>query len=204
MGDTPPQKPLFLFVRHGETDWNAERRLQGQRDVPLNSLGRDQAAHCARVIDRLMTRSGRTTAHFTFVSSPLVRARETMQILRGGLGVVPHEYATDGRLVEMSFGRWEGMTYREIRSQDKASLHARERDKWHFRPPEGESYAQLLERVRAWHAGVTGDVIVSAHGGVARALMVLFGVRPVAEAPLGSVKQGVVYEFGPGAMDCHN
>jgi broad specificity phosphatase PhoE len=195
---------LFFFVRHGETDWNAERRLQGQLDVPLNDIGRRQAAHCAGVLRRLMSRAGRTPAQFAFTSSPLTRARATMEILRGGLALAPDAYAIDARLTEMSFGTWEGLTYREVKARDPGVLHARDRDKWNFCPPGGESYAQLAERVRGWLAGVAGDVIVTAHGGVARALMVLFKVRPPAEAPLGSVNQGVVYEFAPGLMDCHS
>jgi len=197
------EKLLFYFVRHGETDWNFEHRLQGQHDVPLNRHGRHQAARCAGILDRLITGAGRSAAEFAFISSPLVRARETIEILRGELGMAPPDYATDRRLAEMSFGRWEGLTYREVRARDPAALRARERDKWNFRPPDGESYAQLLERVRDWHAGVTGDVIVSAHGGVARVLTVLFAVRPPAQAPSGNIEQGVVYEFAEAAMHCH-
>jgi broad specificity phosphatase PhoE len=196
-------EPLFYFVRHGETDWNAEQRLQGQRDVPLNIRGRHQAAHCGGVIERLITRNSRRIEEFTFISSPLMRARETMEIMRDALGMVRQEFATDDRLVELSFGQWEGLTYRDVRARDPGALRWRERDKWNFKPPEGESYAQLLVRVRQWHAGLSGDVIVAAHGGVARVLMVLFGVRPPAEAPLGSVNQGVVYQFAPGSMDCY-
>jgi len=189
----------FYFVRHGETDWNAERRLQGQRDVPLNDLGRRQSARCADILRGLVA----GTAEFDYISSPLSRARETMEILRGGLGLVAQDYAVDGRLAEMSFGRWEGLTYQEVRARDPAALPARERDKWNFQPPGGEGYAQLLERVRAWHAGVTGDAIVAAHGGVARVLTVLFGVCTPAEATLGDIHQGVVYQFAPGVMHRH-
>jgi broad specificity phosphatase PhoE len=193
----------FYFVRHGETDWNAERRLQGQLDIPLNELGRRQAAKCGEVIGRLITAAGRRAAEFHFIASPLLRARETMEILRTGLGNAPGGYAIDSRLAEMSFGRWEGLTYAEVRTRDPGVLRTRERDKWNFRPPEGESYAELFERVRHWYAGVTGDIIVSAHGGVARALMVLFEVRPPGQAPLGSIDQGVVYEFGQRTMHRH-
>lgn len=56
-------------------------------------------------------------------------------------------------------------------------------------------------RVREWRASVEGDIIVVAHGGVARVLMVLFGVRTPEDAPHGDVEQGVVYEFGPGVMN---
>lgn len=193
--------PTLYFVRHGETDWNAERRLQGQRDIPLNGLGRKQAAHCGGLLYDLITGSGRQPGHFTFASSPLSRARETMEIMRVELGLAPDGYVTDMRLAELSFGRWEGLTYKEVRVQDHTVLARRERDRWNFTPPGGESYAQLLERVRGWHEGVTGDTIVTAHGGVARVLMVLFGVRQPVEATLGDIGQGVVFEFGLRAMN---
>src|SRR5215467_3399580 len=83
-----PRRKLY-FVRHGETDWNAERRLQGQRDIPLNALGRKQAARCGELLLELFAGAGAAAQHFGFTSSPLSRARETMEILRGRLGVPP-------------------------------------------------------------------------------------------------------------------
>jgi broad specificity phosphatase PhoE len=191
---------LFYFIRHGETDWNAERRLQGRRDVPLNDRGRRQAAHCGATLCNLIADRGRVPEDFAWISSPLSRARETMDIVRGVLGLPAEGITTDPRLAELSFGRWEGMTYREISVVDGPALVVRARDKWDFRPPGGESYADLLARLRAWYDGVNGNVVVTAHGGVARALMVLFGVRVPAEAPRGDVEQGVVYEFASGVM----
>jgi broad specificity phosphatase PhoE len=194
---------LFYFVRHGETDWNAERRLQGQLDIPLNDAGRLQSAQCAGTLRSLIAARRKAPAGFAFISSPLSRARETMEILRGGLDLPREGYVIEPRLAELSFGRWEGLTYAEVRALDGAALVLRERDKWNFITPEGESYAELLVRVRAWYAGVEGDMIVAAHGGVARVLMVLFGVRTPQDAPLGDIAQGVVYEFGPGVMKQH-
>jgi probable phosphoglycerate mutase len=195
--------PLLYFIRHGETDWNVERRLQGRRDIPLNDRGRRQAAQCGATLRDLIASRGRTPADFAFISSPLSRASEAMEIVRGALGLPGAGYATEPRLAELSFGRWEGMTYREIAALDHAALKVRERDKWNFRPPDGESYADLLARVAAWHSGVTGDVVVTAHGGVARVVMVLFGIRKPADASRGDVEQGVVFEFAPGAMKRH-
>ncbi len=192
--------PLFYFVRHGETDWNAERRLQGQLDIPLNDIGRRQSAQCGMTLHSLIDGCRKAPADFAFISSPLSRARETMEILRGGLGLPRKGYAIEPRLAELSFGRWEGLTYAEVRALDHWALAVRERDKWNFTTPEGESYAQLLVRVHEWYAGVASDIIVAAHGGVARVLMVLFGVRTSEDAPLGDVGQGVVYQFGPGVM----
>ena len=71
----------FFLVRHGETDWNVVGRLQGRRDVPLNTLGRIQAGQVGRVLAQL---AGDTRA-LSYVSSPLSRAVETMRILRTGL-----------------------------------------------------------------------------------------------------------------------
>jgi broad specificity phosphatase PhoE len=194
---------LFYFIRHGETDWNVERRLQGGRDIPLNGRGRLQAAQCGDTLRDLLAAHGKTPADFAFFSSPLSRARETMEIVRGALSLPSAGYVTDSRLAELSFGNWEGMTYREIRAVDPPALVVRERDKWNYRPPQGESYADLLARVAAWHAGVTGNTVVTAHGGVARTLMVLFGVRTPGDAPNGDVDQGVVLEFAPGVMKKH-
>jgi broad specificity phosphatase PhoE len=195
--------PLFYFVRHGETDWNAERRLQGQLDIPLNERGRRQSGQCGAILGALLSAGGRTPADFAFISSPLRRARETMEIMRAGLALPRDGFATDPRLAELSFGRWEGLTYKEVRALDRSVLAMRERDKWNFAPPDGESYAQLLVRVRAWRAGITSDVIVTAHGGVARVLMVLFGAREREEATQGDVVQGVVYQYAPGTMTRH-
>src|SRR5580704_12785258 len=138
-----PQRKLY-FVRHGETDWNAERRLQGRLDVPLNALGRKQAARCGELLGRLFAAGGTAPQQFAFTASPLSRARETMEILRAALGLAPDDYAIDSRLAELSFGSWEGLTYKEVRALDRSVLATRERDKWNFQPPGGESYAQLL------------------------------------------------------------
>ena len=195
--------PLFYFIRHGETDWNAEGRLQGVHDVVLNDRGRRQAARCGATLRELFASRGRAAAEFAFVSSPLVRATETMAIVRGKLGLSAAGVSLEGRLAEMSFGRWEGLTWRDVAAADAPLVRLRNRDRWNFRPPGGESYADVLQRVAAWHAGITGDTVVTAHGGIARAFMVLFGVRTPAEAPNGVVEQGAVFEFAPGTMTRH-
>jgi broad specificity phosphatase PhoE len=196
-----PRAHRLYFVRHGETDWNAARRLQGLNDVPLNALGRRQAAQCGELLGKLFEANGSSPQDFTFTSSPLSRARETMDILRAALGLPEKGYATDPRLAELSFGSWEGLTYKEVRDRDRSVLATRERDKWNFQPPGGESYAELLVRVREWHHSASGDGIVTAHGGVARAFLVLYGVKSPAEAPQGDIAQGVVYEFMPGSVN---
>ena len=58
-------RPILYFARHGQTDWNAERRLQGQRDIPLNALGRVQAAQCGTILRGMFARDGVTAAAST-------------------------------------------------------------------------------------------------------------------------------------------
>ncbi len=192
--------PVIYFVRHGETDWNAERRLQGQHDIPLNALGRRQATQCGAILRDLLARDGHGAERFDFVASPLGRARETMERLRAELGLDPGGYRTDARLMEMSFGRWEGFTFPELQAREADALAAREADKWGFVLPGGESYAQLMVRVGGWYDGVVRDTVVAAHGGVFRALLAHVGLEPKETASLGDVGQGCVYVFRDGAM----
>ena len=88
-------------------------------------------------------------------------------------GLDPPAYRIDARLMEMSFGRWEGFTFAELQAREAPALAERERDKWGFVLPGGESYAQLELRVRVWYEGVQRDTVVSAHGGVCRALIAI-------------------------------
>ena len=196
-------RPILYFVRHGETDWNLERRLQGQHDIPLNALGRVQARRCGEILRDLLPRSGRAAAEFDYLSSPLGRARETMELMRAALGLDPAGYRTDARLMEMSFGRWEGFTFAELQAREAKALAERERDKWGFVLPGGESYAQLQVRVRAWYESVERATVVSAHGGVCRALVAHLGIALPEAASMGDIQQGVVYVFDGGGMSRH-
>ena len=196
-------RPTLYFARHGETDWNRERRLQGQHDIPLNALGRVQGARCGAILASLLQRNGGSVADYDYVSSPLGRARETMELIRAELRLPPERYRTDARLMEMSFGRWEGFTFAELQARESEGLAARERDKWGFVLPGGESYAQLVVRVAAWYAGLERDTVVSAHGGVCRALMAHLGIVQPEAASTGEIGQGVVYVFSADGMMRH-
>jgi broad specificity phosphatase PhoE len=196
-------RPFLYFVRHGETDWNRERRLQGQHDIPLNDLGRAQASRCGEILRELLRQGDRSAADYDYVSSPLSRARETMELLREEMGFDPAAYRTDARLMEMSFGRWEGFTFAELQAREAPALAARERDKWGFVLPGGESYALLQVRVRDWYDNLERDSVVSAHGGVCRALIAHLGLAQPEAASTGDIGQGCVYLFGVEGMTRH-
>lgn len=195
--------PVLYYVRHGETDFNVEARLQGHRDTVLNANGRRQAAECADVLHDLFERDQRRARDFDYVASPLKRARETMEVLRATLGLDPHAYGIDARLMEISYGDWEGLTLPEIATRSPDVLAERDRDKWDFAPPSGESYRELASRVDEWYRSLTRDTVVAAHGGGARVLMALFKVMPQDEATRAQIAQGVVYVFAEGTMARH-
>ncbi len=195
--------PLLYFARHGQTAWNAERRLQGQLDIPLNDLGRSQSTRCADILRDLLDRDRGESGGLDYVSSPLGRARETMEIIRAGLGLEPGGYRTDPRLMEMSFGRWEGYTFEELKLREAESLAARDLDRLGFVVPGGESYRQLAARVRAWYDTIERDTVVAAHGGVCRALMSELGHTPNETGSTGEIGQGVIYVFGGDGMARH-
>ena len=165
-----PSRPKIYFIRHGETDWNLEGRLQGQKDIPLNDVGRVQAEEAARKLQALVPRF----EDLAYVASPMTRTRETMEILRTTLGLHPEVYRLDDRLVELTFGVWEGMTWKEVRKAEPALAALREQDKWHYAPPGGgESYAMLVDRIRPILDDLTRDTVIVAHGGVARAFLAI-------------------------------
>jgi broad specificity phosphatase PhoE len=163
-------RPTIYFIRHGETDWNVEGRLQGQRDIPLNDLGRVQAEEAGRRLQAIAPHC----EDLAYVASPMTRTRETMELLRAAIGLHPEFYRLDERLVELTFGAWEGMTWKEVRKAEPQAAALRERDKWGYAPPGGgESYAMLADRIRPILDDLTRDTVIVSHGGVARAFLAL-------------------------------
>ena len=188
-------RPVIYYVRHGLTDWNVQHRLQGRHDVPLNALGHAQAVRCGEILHDLFLRDGGKAEDLDYFSSPLIRARTTMEIMRSTLGLESTGYGVDTRLAEISFGEWEGLTYADVLARDKDIAIRRESDKWGFRPPGGESYAQVTARISQWYATLERDTVVAAHGGTARALIAHLALAPAQDATHHSVDQGVVYVF---------
>ncbi|MGD0847287.1 histidine phosphatase family protein [Bradyrhizobium sp.] len=192
--------PVIYYIRHGETAWNAEGRFQGSQDIPLNDLGRRQAADAGGILTDLFARDGRNRSSLTFVASPLSRARSTMELVRGVLKLPTGGYAVDARLREIGYGRWEGATLAQMQASDPELFAARLSDKWTIPPPDGESYASVQARVSDWYNQLTSDTVAVAHGGTARALMVALGVETSDSAADLTIEQGAVYVFGDGGL----
>ena len=149
---------LLAMLRHGETQWSRERRIQGRTDTPLCEEGRSKVCTFALPEEWGAAR---------VVSSPLKRCLETAS----ALGLSPVE--SDARLVEMSWGEWEGRRLEELRAEFGESMRKSEALGLDFTPPGGESPRKVFERVRGFLADVAaaGEATLAiAHRGVVRAV----------------------------------
>ncbi len=176
------------MIRHGQTDWNAEERMQGQMDIPLNALGRSQATQNGIALKAIL---GPTAGDFDYVASPLSRARETMERLRDAMGLPPSAYRTDDRLVEINFGDWEGHTLKEIERLWPERLKGRLAGKWGFIAPgaTAESYEILCWRVGSFLKSVTRPTVCVSHGGIMRSALRLIGGYSDDEAAEANIHQ---------------
>jgi len=192
--------PVVYYIRHGETEWNAEGRLQGTQDIPLNELGRRQAAFAGSILADLLARDGRGGQLPEFVASPLRRARSTMELVRSTLKLPPGDYAVDDRLREIGYGQWEGSTLAQAEVSHPDLFAKRQAEKWTVPPPGGECYAEVHTRVSDWYRQLTADTVAVAHGGTGRALIVALGLETPESASDLLMEQGVVYVFGDGGL----
>jgi probable phosphoglycerate mutase len=194
-------RPLLYFIRHGETNWNAEGRVQGARDIPLNQKGIGQASAAGAILLGVLRKTERLPAHFDYVSSPLGRARHTMDLLRAALGLPSEGYRLDHDLREIAYGDWEGMTFAEMEQHSPAHYALRLTDRWSTAAPAGESYAQVGERLAAWYGALQVDTVAVAHGGTMRALMTFLGHLDPQQASDTPIVQGAVYVFDNNRLE---
>lgn len=129
---------ILYFIRHGQTDWNVKGKIQGSVDTGLNNNGINQANELSK---KLIEQDISITKIYT---SRQKRAHKTAQILSQSINV--EYYLIDG-LEEMNLGEWEGLSWDEVRSNypvEYSEWYINRRD---TRPPKGESYQDMLERV---------------------------------------------------------
>lgn len=184
--------PLYL-IRHGETDWNAEERFQGQTDIPLNATGLQQAAGNGDVLQARLAHAGSKPDDWYYLASPLGRTRQTMELVRKQLGLPSLGYDTDTRLLEVSFGAWENHTLDELERTAPVEIAKRAEDKWHYQPPSGESYADLCDRILPVFQAIDRPTIMVAHGGVIRAARTFLEGMDGAEAAQSETPQDTFY-----------
>ena len=190
----------LVIVRHGETDWNVERRIQGSSDVHLNALGRAQAAAAADAL------AGELVSPL-IVASPLARALDTAQAVADACGT---EVATDARLVERTYGVWEGLTVAE---RDAGYPEASATWNAGNEPVSLEGYerhqavaARMREALASWQDRATNDLVFVTHGSSGRMLILdLMGLAH--NSPLigylGNCTWSILTPFRTGAWTLH-
>ena len=183
-----PEGITLYVVRHGQTEFNAERRIAGQRDSRLTALGRKQAASNGRVLKELIG----DLSPVEFIASPLHRACTTMELLLETAGLPLTAYHTDHRLMERDYGDWNGRQIDDLNETDDQERR-RHKDWWQFRPPGGETAEEVYARVAAFAASLTRDTVCVSHSGASIMLRGLaMGLTPDKIRRLRQPNHGVV------------
>lgn len=181
----------IYLMRHGETRWNREGRIQGGRDSELTSLGRDQALRQGAVLRRILPRLGPVAVF----CSPLGRAQSTARLALGA-----SDFTLDARIAEIGCGRWEGTTAAERQQSDPDVTFEAEFDLY-TKAPEGEGLAALATRINAFLRDLEGPTVVVSHKvalTVLRALVCDDALRSDLAPKQGSImrlRDGVAYSL---------
>ncbi|MDP9102419.1 MAG: histidine phosphatase family protein [Pseudomonadota bacterium] len=191
---------MIYLVRHGQTEFNRERRIQGHVDSPLTELGVRQA----RAVGRLLHDLIRDPTGWRIVSSPLGRARATAEIVSARLGGLLVEL--DDRLKEMSWGPDDGRLRSELEAEHPETFG---RTGWAFDAESGESYEAVACRVGDWLASLPPEperrIIAVSHGISGRVLRGLYADLDRDQASQQDVPQDAIYLLrhgGVGRIDC--
>lgn len=163
---------VWYLVRHGETEWNAASRMQGQLDSRLTPLGRAHAKTSARLLARLGVD--------VIFASPLGRVRETVAIMAGTVSL---PVTFDDRLKEWSSGAWSGELHADLGLKWPDEFREWTADRYNYRPPGAENFVDLVDRARSFvgdNPGSPGErTAIVAHGFLNRALAtVLLSLSP--------------------------
>ena len=193
MNGIDPAVEIYL-VRHGETEWNRDSRLQGQQNSSLTERGREQARKLGNLLSRLLDHT-----QVPVKVSPLGRALETAAIIRQH--IPGPEPIIDPRLQEMTLGAWEGLTRTEVNERCNGVVGNDSTAEWWFRAPGGESYDHFQERVRSWLAEQSGSVIAVSHGITTRMIRGEYLGLSRHERLSLPVPHGVIWRLRGGAIE---
>lgn len=194
----PPGDFAVYFARHGETIYNAQNFYQGSRhDSALTERGRNQARDVGLILRDFIS----LTDPPHFVSSPIGRARTTMEIVLGVLGLPSDGYTIDKRVVEIDLGEWSGRYVYAVETDDKVRWDARQHDKWNIPAPGGENYAMVAARATSWLTQLTHEAVLISHGAFGRILRGLYLDLSWRDMAAMDEPHGVVFRLFRGRID---
>jgi len=189
MAPRPAKDYPIYFARHGETESNVERRWLGSgNDSPLTTRGCKHARETGLILRGIIDLSNPPR----FVSSPLGRARATMEHALDVLCLPTDGYTVDPRLAEIDLGEWTGTLGDHVKEHDQERWEARQRDKWNVPCPGGESLSMAARRAEEWIESVDCETVAISHSVFGKVLRALYIGLPQAEisgleGPHGSV-----------------
>lgn len=186
--------PMIYLVRHGETEFNRERRLQGHVDSPLTDVGRRQVEAVGAQLKALIG----AEPGWRILTSPLGRTRRTAEILAARIGLSDIEI--EPRLIELSWGDWDG----RLRAELAAACAAFGRSNWAFHAPTGESYAAMCARLSGWLAELPPEnerrIIAVSHGVTGRVLRGVYAGLPIETVMTHDAPQDAVFRLADGEI----
>lgn len=192
--------PEIYFLRHGQTAWNAEKRFQGRKDIPLNDMGRQQADANGRFLVELLDRYEISPQSCRWLASPMLRARETAGRVRAAFDKELPDLEFDERLVEISYGEFEGQLQADLTMEQMPPHGQRDENFWYSRPQNGESFDDVTERVRAVLHEIDRPTIMVAHGGIARVMRHMIEDARQVDVVNWPVPQDGIMRFKNGQM----
>ncbi|GLS06146.1 histidine phosphatase [Chitiniphilus shinanonensis] len=186
----------FYLLRHGQTEYNTLRRLQGRCDSPLTELGQAQARNMGEALRR---RIG-DAAGWRLLASPLPRAQHSARLVAEALGLPAGAIATDERVIEVGFGDWETCLRADLVAADPSLDTALD---WHFRSPNGESLDAVLARIDDFLAdtALPERLIVVSHGLFGRLLRGVYAGLDRAGILSGDMPQDAFFHLSGGRIE---
>jgi broad specificity phosphatase PhoE len=193
---------MIYLVRHGQTEFNRDGRMQGGHDSPLTELGRAQAARYGELLQTLID----DPATWSFISSPLGRALQTARIIGEITGLPPVE--NDPRIAEIRMGSWDGLKPDEIDLVTPGAAKGAGRHDFFFLSPDGETYEVFAARVGDWLKDALADPrprVVVSHGVTGRVLRGLYAHMDPQAALKLPAPQNAIFRLDGGVVvqfDC--
>lgn len=151
--------PKIYLMRHGQTEWNLEKRMQGHMDSPLTKLGREQAYNMGQILNREIP----DLSHYAMFSSPLGRTMETSKWVAKACNFKPKQ---SDLLKEVCVGSWGGRLQKDVLAENPELLQNNKAYEYYFKSSDGESLEMVKSRVKAWLSSLTKQTVVVSHGQV--------------------------------------
>ena len=168
----------LAIIRHGRTAWNRDGKIQGHRDIPLEPEA---------IAELKKFRLPDEWQHATLVASPLGRAVHTAELITGKAPLI------EPALIEMDYGDWEGQRSVDLGADPHSGFRHLPEWGWDYRPPNGESPAQVWSRLAPWVEGLSEDTVAVCHIGVMRTLLAVAHDWPFKGPPPFSIKRNSLY-----------